>query len=137
MLLDLLFNGYNLIKQLIIKIFSFSVEISYFHWIKDWHLMNRSNFTAINQLFIENSPIGYWRFEVVYPFESETSSSSTNSCCEYFNFILSKWKFVWIDFCSIESISRLIEFNTRLNIQVNIWDYLNWNSSCHRINVIN
>ncbi len=56
--------------------------------------MNRSNFTAINQLFIENSPIEYWRFEVVYSFGSETSSSSINSCCEYFNSILSKRKFV-------------------------------------------
>jgi hypothetical protein len=40
--------------------------------------MNRSNFTAIHQLFIENSPIEYWRFEVVYSFESEKSSSSIN-----------------------------------------------------------
>ncbi len=40
--------------------------------------MNTSNFTAINQLFIENSAIEYWRFEVVYSFESETSSSSIN-----------------------------------------------------------
>jgi hypothetical protein len=40
--------------------------------------MNTTNFTAIDQLFLENSPIEYWRFEVVYSFESETSSSSIN-----------------------------------------------------------
>jgi len=40
--------------------------------------MNTSNFTSTNQLFVGNSPIEYWRFEVVYSFESETSSSSIN-----------------------------------------------------------
>lgn len=40
--------------------------------------MNTSNFTSTNQLFLENSLIEYWRFEVVYSFESETSSSSIN-----------------------------------------------------------
>ena len=40
--------------------------------------MNTSNFTAINQLFLANPAIEYWRFEVVYSFESTTSSSSIN-----------------------------------------------------------
>ncbi|CAF3130688.1 unnamed protein product [Rotaria sp. Silwood2] len=38
--------------------------------------MNTSNFTAINKLFIDNPSIIYWRFEVVYSFSSESSSSS-------------------------------------------------------------
>ncbi|CAF3596750.1 unnamed protein product [Rotaria sp. Silwood1] len=40
--------------------------------------MNTSNFTAINKLFIDNPYIIYWRFEVVYSFSSESSSSSLN-----------------------------------------------------------
>jgi hypothetical protein len=39
---------------------------------------NTSNFTAINQLFLSNSQINLWRFEVVYSFVSETSSSALN-----------------------------------------------------------
>ena len=37
-----------------------------------------SNFTATNQLFTENPTINYWRFEVVYTFVSENSSSALN-----------------------------------------------------------
>jgi hypothetical protein len=37
---------------------------------------NTSNFTALNQLFIDNPNVDYWRFEVVYIFTSEISSSS-------------------------------------------------------------
>jgi hypothetical protein len=37
-----------------------------------------SNFTATNQLFLSNSQINLWRFEVVYTFLSETSSSALN-----------------------------------------------------------
>jgi hypothetical protein len=40
--------------------------------------MNTTNFTSTNQLFLANSQVEYWRFEVVYSFESETSSSSIN-----------------------------------------------------------
>lgn len=36
-----------------------------------------SNFTATNQLF-QNESIEYWRFEVVYSFTSENSSSALN-----------------------------------------------------------
>ncbi|UJR13335.1 hypothetical protein I4U23_000353 [Adineta vaga] len=39
---------------------------------------NTTNFTAINQLFLSNPQIDLWRFEVVYTFQNETSSSSLN-----------------------------------------------------------
>lgn len=43
------------------------------------HLLGRStsNFTATNQLF-QNESIGYWRFEAIYTFTSESSSSALN-----------------------------------------------------------
>ena len=37
---------------------------------------NSSNFTAASRLFTENSSIRLWRFEVVYIFTNEQSSSS-------------------------------------------------------------
>jgi hypothetical protein len=37
-----------------------------------------SNFTATNQLFLENPQINLWKFEVVYTFPGETSSSALN-----------------------------------------------------------
>jgi hypothetical protein len=40
--------------------------------------MNTSNFTATNNLFLNNSQILYWRFEVVYLFVSTQSSSALN-----------------------------------------------------------
>jgi hypothetical protein len=40
--------------------------------------MNTSNFTAINTLFLQNDHINYWRFEVVYTFLNEISSSALN-----------------------------------------------------------
>jgi hypothetical protein len=40
--------------------------------------LNTSNFTATNQLFTNNPNVTYWRFEVVYSFLSETSSSALN-----------------------------------------------------------
>ena len=39
---------------------------------------NTSNFTAINQLFLGNPQISYWRFEVVYSFVAEISTSALN-----------------------------------------------------------
>ncbi|CAF1496675.1 unnamed protein product [Adineta ricciae] len=39
---------------------------------------NTSNFTASNQLFIGNSQINLWRFEVIYTFLNETSTSALN-----------------------------------------------------------
>ncbi|CAF3684254.1 unnamed protein product [Adineta steineri] len=39
---------------------------------------NTSNFTATNQLFLNNPQIDLWRFEVVYNFTFETSVSSLN-----------------------------------------------------------
>ncbi|CAF4054709.1 unnamed protein product [Adineta steineri] len=40
--------------------------------------MNTSNFTTTNQLFLSNPQINLWRFEVIYTFPSEISSSSLN-----------------------------------------------------------
>ncbi|CAF3732096.1 unnamed protein product, partial [Adineta steineri] len=40
--------------------------------------MNISNFTTTNQLFLSNPQINLWRFEVIYTFPSEISSSSLN-----------------------------------------------------------
>ncbi|CAF4055669.1 unnamed protein product, partial [Adineta steineri] len=39
---------------------------------------NTSNFTATNQLFLSNPQINLWRFEVVYTFLNETSTSALN-----------------------------------------------------------
>ncbi|CAF1181508.1 unnamed protein product [Adineta steineri] len=39
---------------------------------------NTSNFTATNQLFLNNPQINLWRFEVVYTFLNETSTSALN-----------------------------------------------------------
>lgn len=38
--------------------------------------MNTSRFTALNSLFLNNSQIYFWRFEVVYTFVEENSSSA-------------------------------------------------------------
>jgi hypothetical protein len=38
--------------------------------------MNTSNFTATNNLFLDNPLVVYWRFGVVYTFVSGTSSSA-------------------------------------------------------------
>ncbi|CAF1473458.1 unnamed protein product [Adineta ricciae] len=56
---------------------------------------NTSNFTSTNQLFIVNSQINLWRFEVLYQFPSESSRSAlnfiinqppTNGSCSIFPF---------------------------------------------------
>ncbi|CAF0882123.1 unnamed protein product [Adineta steineri] len=39
---------------------------------------NTSNFTATNQLFLNNPQVNLWRFEVVYTFLNETSTSALN-----------------------------------------------------------
>ncbi|CAF4263685.1 unnamed protein product [Adineta steineri] len=39
---------------------------------------NTSNFTATDELFLNNLQISLWRFEVVYTFQSETSTSALN-----------------------------------------------------------
>jgi hypothetical protein len=39
---------------------------------------NTSNFTSLNQLFLFNNETNLWRFEVVYTFPSEISSSALN-----------------------------------------------------------
>lgn len=39
---------------------------------------NTSNFTATNQLFLQNEKINLWKFQVIYTFAEETSSSSLN-----------------------------------------------------------
>ncbi|CAF0859705.1 unnamed protein product [Rotaria sordida] len=40
--------------------------------------LNTTNFTATNKLFLDNPQINFWRFEVVYTFSFETSSSALN-----------------------------------------------------------
>ena len=47
---------------------------------KEKHLLGRNttNFTASKDLFLENSSTEFWRFEVVYQFLTENSSSSLN-----------------------------------------------------------
>jgi hypothetical protein len=40
--------------------------------------INTSKFTATSKLFSENLAINYWRFEVVYTFDSQNSSSALN-----------------------------------------------------------
>jgi hypothetical protein len=37
-----------------------------------------TNFTSTNQLFLANPQINLWKFEVVYTFVAETSSSALN-----------------------------------------------------------
>ncbi|CAF1188688.1 unnamed protein product, partial [Adineta ricciae] len=39
---------------------------------------NTSNFTSINQLFLMNPQVSLWRFEALYQFASESSSSALN-----------------------------------------------------------
>ena len=39
---------------------------------------NTSNFTAKNDLFLAHRHVTYWRFEVIYSFPSESSSSALN-----------------------------------------------------------
>jgi len=40
--------------------------------------MTTSNLTVTTDLFLQNSQIEYWRFEVIYSFISGTSSSAIN-----------------------------------------------------------
>jgi hypothetical protein len=40
--------------------------------------MNTSRFTSLNSLFLGNPEISFWRFEVVYTFPTEKSTSSLN-----------------------------------------------------------
>ena len=50
-----------------------------FNQAQNWFFGNRSsNFTVINQLFLQNPTIQFWKFEVVYSFPSETSTSALN-----------------------------------------------------------
>ena len=45
----------------------------------DWFYgRNTTNFTATNQLFLQNPTVRFWRFEVVFSFTTETSSSALN-----------------------------------------------------------
>lgn len=37
-----------------------------------------NNFTALNKLFLDNRYVSYWKFEVIYTFQSEVSSSALN-----------------------------------------------------------
>jgi hypothetical protein len=40
--------------------------------------MDTSNFTSTNDLFLQNSQIEYWSFEVIYSFVSGITSSAIN-----------------------------------------------------------
>jgi len=62
------------------KIFGFLVKILFYIDEILWIILgtNTSNFTAVNELFLANPQIVYWRFEVVYSFISKTSSSALN-----------------------------------------------------------
>ena len=40
--------------------------------------MDTSNFTSTNDLFLQNSQIEYWSFEVIYSFVSGIASSAIN-----------------------------------------------------------
>lgn len=39
---------------------------------------NTTNFTALDQLFVDNPQISYWKFEVVYSFPTTVSRSALN-----------------------------------------------------------
>ncbi len=72
-------NGLRFLKPFLMKIFGFMVKTSFsFNQRFNWSFLgtSTSNFTAINQLFLSNPQIILWRFEVVYTFVSDTSSSS-------------------------------------------------------------
>ena len=59
--------------------FGFSVSILQISGENVMHIIagiNTSNLTATNALFLNNSQILYWRFEVVYSFVSTQSSSA-------------------------------------------------------------
>ncbi len=78
---QILYSGLDLTKWINIKIAGFLVYLcSDIDTIK--HIIslgsNTTNFTSTNDLFISNPSIQYWRFEVVYSFPTETSSSSLN-----------------------------------------------------------
>ena len=77
----LLFNGHLILRWSSTRIFGSSVDphISIAHVLFLSHVYagsNSSNFTATNQLFLANTTIDYWRFEVVYDLPSGTSSSA-------------------------------------------------------------
>ncbi|CAF1071686.1 unnamed protein product [Adineta steineri] len=66
----------------------FNASLSTIHWTlfnqmiqyeNMWFFgYNTSNFTATNDLFLHNPQVTFWRFEVVYTFALETSSSALN-----------------------------------------------------------
>jgi hypothetical protein len=73
-------SGLCSIKQLI-KIFGFLVNIFIFliNCLIDFFSGGTTtNFTSTNQLFLSNSQMNLWRFEVVYKFLLATSSSALN-----------------------------------------------------------
>jgi len=65
------------------KILGFMVKILFFFFVNKFSPLiilgrNTMNFTATNQLFLNNLEETSWRFEVVYTFEHETSLSALN-----------------------------------------------------------
>jgi hypothetical protein len=77
----ILVNGFYIMKQLNMKIIGFMVKIFFFLFVNKFYLLiilgrTTSNFTATNQLFLNNPEETRWRFEVVYTFENETGLSA-------------------------------------------------------------
>ena len=74
-------NGFFSVKWISMKISGFSVNL--FHRTDSLSFLNllgrhTDRFTSINQLFLANPQKTMWRFEVVYTFASESSSSALN-----------------------------------------------------------
>ena len=73
-----LFNQMNLYQNIWFFGKPSSLSLSTVFISSSFEGANTRNFTASNRLFLANSQISLWRFEVVYSFPSETSSSALN-----------------------------------------------------------
>lgn len=66
------------LQNIIWKIYSKEINQTY-SMENNWFFgINTSNFTSTNQLFLTNSQIKHWQFEVVYSFSSRISTSAMN-----------------------------------------------------------
>ena len=79
-LFSLCLGNCSLIKNIIWNVYSGKENSSLwilFNQTENWFFgATSSNFTVINQLFIQNPNVKLWRFEVVYSFPNETSTSA-------------------------------------------------------------
>lgn len=71
-----LFNQANACSD--ICFFGIAVDIDLWLFFMSSLGTNTSNFTARNDVFLAHRHVIYWRFEVVYSFASESSSSALN-----------------------------------------------------------